>query len=659
MRFRPCLALLLFLAPIVTQAPASAGTPAAPGAAESLYIVQFTEPALARYNSTPAAERPSGPASMPSSPRANGRMRLDPASPAALSYVAALGDSQQRHLADIGAVLGRSPMPRRSLRHALDAVVLALSQDEADRVARIPGVAAVDADRQYALESDIGPRFTGAESVWWGSAVAPDAVFAADWDEPAFYGDGVVVGMIDSGYNSLSPSFQAVDANGYRIRNPLGQGVYLGQCNVPGISLGGCNDKVIGVYDEAGLTTTLSGWKFSVEDIIGHGSHTASVAAGDLRRGTFNGYSASLSGVAPHANLVIFRACTPTTLCSGSAMLGSVDQAIADGVVDVLNFSISDEASPWSDPIAHAFLAAQAAGIAVVTAGGNFDSGYSLVQSVNNTAPWVVTVAASTHTGGAVVDGLRSAVQPDELAAFSLLGPARFDVIKPDLQAPGTEILGSAWNMDGTTSGAERLSMMNGTSASAAHVSGSVALLLGEHPDWTPMEAKSALMLTAVESGLTKPDGATPSDYFDRGTGRVREDLASRVGLVMDENAADFADADPTWGVGDPASLNLASIQDAACKSACNFTRTFRSTQDHVVNWNADVLPGPAPGFSSVSVTPRKISVNAGALATVKFGAKTSGMPADGAFHFAEVVLTPDDPRLSPIHLVVAVAVPH
>jgi hypothetical protein len=627
----------------------------------SRYVVRFDEPSLGRYNSV-APSMAAPPAGLiPVGRKANGRDRLDVSGPAANSYVAYLRGRQDKHLGDIAAAIGRVPVMVHSMRHALDAAILILSPAEAQRIARTPGVAAVDPDRKLDLTSDIGPGFTGAASVWWGATAGQDSLFAGGFDNTdAYRGDGVVIGMIDTGYNSLSPSFQAIDSSGYRIVNPLGHNVFLGQCMVPAISLGGCNDKVIGVYDEADLTAGAGAPVFSVEDVQGHGSHTASTAAGDERAAVLDDYSVPLAGVAPHANLVIFRACTPNTGCAYSAILGAIDQAIADGVVDVLNFSISDAAPPWTDPIAQAFLAATEAGIFVSAAAGNICSfePSQVAGSAMNLAPWIATVGAGTHTGGDFgVDG-RAVSQPDELTTFSLLGPANFDAIKPDLQAPGAHIIAATSN-DGSASGPVRVAMMNGTSMAAAHLSGSAALMLGMHPDWTPHEAKSAIMMTAKESALTKSDGTTPSDYFDRGSGRVREFAASSAGLVMDETGNNFTAADPTWGLGDPGSLNLASMQRASCAGACSFTRQFRSTQDHKVTWTASIGAVPNSIPPSVSVVPSSFAVSAYANSKqISISVATGSLAADGSYHYAEVVLTPDDRSLVPLHLTLAVAVP-
>src|SRR5262249_21765950 len=151
----------------------------------------------------------------------------------------------------------------------------------------------------------------------------------------------------------------------------------------------------------------------------------------------------------------------------------------------------------------------------------------------------------------------------DMLSSTSLLGPASFDVVKPELQAPGMHILAAVAN-DGSPGGPALVGMKDGTSMATAHMTGAGALLLGLHPDWTPLEAKSALMMTAKESNLTKADGVTPSDYFDRGSGRLQEFVAASAGLVMAETGDHLATANPATG-GDPSTLNFASMQKASC----------------------------------------------------------------------------------------------
>jgi subtilisin family serine protease len=625
----------------------------------SRYVVRFEEQPLALYA---ASERQQGRVAIPSRRQANGRERLDVRSPEAKAYIGYLQAQQNKHFSDIAATLGRFPFRAYAMQHAVNAEIMELSASEAQRLARVAGVAAVEPEHELALQTDIAPAFIGAESVWWGTRAAPDSLSAQGFETAGYRGDGVVIGDIDTGYNSLSPSFAAADVNGYAIRNPLGHNHFIGQCNVPGISLGGCNDKVIGVYDELGLTSGLSAPVYTVEDQLGHGSHTASTAAGNARSATLSGYTAKISGIAPHANLVIYRVCSPYISCSFLAILSAIDHSIADGVVDALNFSISGGTCPWHDSVSLAFLSAAEAGIFVSAAGGNtnINAPNQVPGTVNHFEPWVATVASASHTGGAltkVAPIMRTPAHADVLAATSLLGPAPFDVIKPDLQAPGLSIL-AAIASDGTANGPNLVGLRDGTSMATPHVTGSAALLVGLHPDWTPFEVKSALMMSAHEAGLTKSDGVTPSDYFDRGSGRLQDFEASNAGLVLDETAQEFSKADPQIG-GDPSMLNLASMQKAACTKSCSFSRYFHSTQNDTVTWTASVVEGPNPGFSSVTVSPTKFSVAGHAYSSaVVITASTTALASDGKFHFAEIVLTPDDSRLGPLHLPLAVAVP-
>jgi hypothetical protein len=764
------------------------------------YIVRFVEQPLALYNSVVASKPINGISSIPLKTMPNGRSRLDVHSTQAKNYVNYLKQQQTQHLGDIAAALGHSPSVNLTMQSALNAAVIVMSSQDAAKVAKLPGVVAVERDFPHPLATDIGPGFIGAASVWWGTPAGQDTIFASGFENAGgFRGDGMVVGDIDTGYNSSSPSFQATDAGGYTIQNPLGTGNFIGQCNVPGISTAGCNDKVIGVYDEINLTG--GGPPYSVEDTQGHGSHTASTAAGNQRSATLSGYTAPISGVAPHANLVIYYACSPdvNVQCTTAATSASVDQAIQDGVVDALNYSISGGTSPWNDSTSLAFLSAADAGIFVAAAAGNTSASVpnQVPGTVNHMEPWVATIAAGTHTGGSIAPTLtvtgpgsppanvqnmpltagaggvsatstfngpivlspqfsnqvttgtdgctgypagtfagatalvsrgtctftvkvnaataagavavvisdnrveapltpsvpgttvpayavlqsqgtnlqtflaansntgtavipyppsRLPTQPDVLANFSLLGPATIDVIKPDLQAPGVNIL-AAVSGDGTAADADLVALFNGTSMATPHTTGSGVLMMGVNPAWTPAEAKSALMMTAKEVGLTKANGTTPSDYFDRGSGRLQDYIASKAGLVLNETGLNYINADPGFG-GDPSTLNIASFDSAKCINACGFTRKFHSTQDHTVTWTATVAPGSDPGVVVV-VSPSSFPATANHdTAPISFNVDSSALASTGVFHFAEIVLTPSDASLTPLHLPMAIAVP-
>ncbi|GAA0704829.1 S8 family serine peptidase [Dokdonella soli] len=504
------------------------------------YFVQFREAPLALYDGSDPQL-----AAIPRVTKTDGRNKLDTQSAQAQQYVAHLATVQTQHLGAVSSALGRAVTPLRTMRHALNAAVVELTAAEAKRAATADGVLSVRPVGSHALATDLGPQFIGATALWAIPNGITDDIFASNFDGntppskcSAALGDGVVVGDIDTGYNSLSPSFAPVDDTGYAITNPLGAGHYLGQCSVAGISKAGCNNKVIGVYDEIDDGVTVP---YSVEDTQGHGSHTASTAAGDSRSATLNGYTTHISGMAPHANLVVFYGCAPAPKnCPDDALAHAADDAVAGGVVDVINFSISGGFDQWNEPTSKAFLAAETAGIFIAAAGGNTSASTpaAIAGTVNHFEPWVTTVAAANHTGGAIAPNMSvtgpgtppantqnigltetqgdtplAATMPgttpfklspqfhntdttgtDGCAAYpantfqnaialvrSLLGPAAIDVIKPEVQAPGTNILAAVSN-DGTTNGPNLVALFNGTSMATPHTTGAGALLSGLHP---------------------------------------------------------------------------------------------------------------------------------------------------------------------------------
>lgn len=285
----------------------------------------------------------------------------------------------------------------RTHQHALNAAVVRMSAATARKVQAMPGVLLVERDQAVELSTPTSVPFIGADQVWNGSATGG----------VSYQGEGIVVGIIDSGINHAHPSFAATGADGYTVINPLGDGNYLGECaTIPGL----CNSKLIGAYtfldsqpSDPPDEILLPGDAPST-DTDGHGSHVAATAAGNVVANVAlpdaDGNPGSIvfdqiAGVAPHANIVAYKVCAPS--CFFSDIAAAVDQAIADGIVDALNHSIGSPAgSPWASTQATAFLNARAAGIFVANSAGNSGPGAGTAEAAGN-APWVAGVAATTH----------------------------------------------------------------------------------------------------------------------------------------------------------------------------------------------------------------------------------------------------------------------
>ncbi len=370
---------------------------AAKGAERGTFIVVFDEAPLATYRG--------GVAGIPAPGRdrvaKNGRLRLDTRGPSARAYVDYLRKRQSEMTASMSSMAGRPLRMRTAMQHAMNAVVVDLDRAEAESIRGLAGVDFVEEYQEYAIDTDRGPQLIGAEPVWTGSNPGANGV--------PYRGEGMVVAILDSGINFGSPSFAATGpVDGYVHTNPLGAGTYLGTCGSGGVDAGRCNAKVIGGFDfvcdapasRCGQTDVREEPGFG--DTNGHGSHVASTAAGNVRDGSYGGASRRISGVAPHANILVYDICYTNTaenngFCPNVSAVAAVDSLVATGIVDALNYSIAGGSEPWSDSVSLAFLNAVEAGVYVSAAAGNAGPG---ANTVNHVQPWTASTAASQHGRG-------------------------------------------------------------------------------------------------------------------------------------------------------------------------------------------------------------------------------------------------------------------
>jgi len=285
--------------------------------------------------------------------------------------------------------------------YAYNGFAAELSGEQASALLGNADVLAVTPDELMQLDTVSTPSFLeldAAGGIWDSLGGTADA------------GEGVIVGIIDSGIWPENPSFS--DRTG---TNPNGKPGKLDYQQIPGwhgkctpgeaFPASDCNHKVIGAQwfnsgfgGDAGTKATFPYEFISARDFDGHGSHTASTAAGNygvpvIVDGADLG---TASGIAPRARIAVYKVCWGTGAaggCFSSDSVAAIDQAVADGV-DVLNFSISGSQDSYLDPVEVAFLFAADAGVFVAASAGNSGPGASTVA---HNSPWLVTVAAGTH----------------------------------------------------------------------------------------------------------------------------------------------------------------------------------------------------------------------------------------------------------------------
>jgi subtilisin family serine protease len=358
--------------------------PTAKSVDRGTYIVTFAEPPLATFRGDTGAH-PKLAGLKATSPAVTGERRLDLDKAESRAYRAVLAQLRGERLARASASFGRSLQPRFVYDVVNNGVALELTAAEAAELAKMDGVRQVEADYTRRPMTDAGPQWIHADQLWSGVAGVQTR------------GEGVVVGVVDSGINRIHPSFAAVGpVDAFAHSNPRSQ--LFGRCAVPATAIE-CNNKLIGIHD----FTTGDGDNEpnTGADMTTHGTHVASTAAGNLLNVTLpvpgaTAQTRQMSGVAPHANLIAYKACEEETTCNGSWLVAALNQATADGV-DVINYSIGGSPrNPFTSSDSQAMLAAREAGIVVVVAAGNEGPGESTVTSPGD-APWVITAANATH----------------------------------------------------------------------------------------------------------------------------------------------------------------------------------------------------------------------------------------------------------------------
>ena len=218
----------------------------------------------------------------------------------------------------------------------------------------------------------------------------------------------------------------------------------------------------------------------------------------------------------------------------------------------------------------------------------------------------------------------------NNMGSFSSRGPGPVaDVLKPDVTAPGINILaGNTPDAVNSVSG-ESFAFRTGTSMSTPHVAGVAALLKQAHPDWSPAVIKSALMTTAYQD-VTHADGTTQAIPFDFGSGHIDPNRANDPGLVYDITADEYdafscgVDSPDVTQTGcdeleangfslEAADLNQPSMSVSGMISTRTVTRRVTNVSDASETYNAEIILPPG---IDVQVMPASLSVDPGQSAT-------------------------------------------
>ncbi|XP_059661694.1 subtilisin-like protease 4 [Cornus florida] len=259
-----------------------------------------------------------------------------------------------------------------SYRHVISGFAARLNEEEVEAMKKKDGFLSASPGRMVQLQTTHTPHFLGLHQEM------------GFWKESNF-GKGVIIGVLDTGVLPSHPSF-----SGDGMPPPPAK--WKGKCE---FKASYCNNKLIGARSfNIAAKGNMRVYAEPPLDDDGHGTHTASTAAGGFVKnadvlGNANGTAV---GMAPYAHLAIYKVCFGPD-CADIDILAGLDAAIDDGV-DVLSLSLGGGSIMFSDDnIAIGAFAAIQNGIFVSCSAGN--SG-PVNSSLSNEAPWILTVGAST-----------------------------------------------------------------------------------------------------------------------------------------------------------------------------------------------------------------------------------------------------------------------
>lgn len=346
-------------------------------------IVKLKGEALATYSGDV-------PGLAPTSPSITGAERLDPNSGDSQAYLSHLEAAHNQFKSAVA-----SAIPGARVTHdytvIMNSVSMMVPEDQVSALYNLPEVEAVYPDQLLHLDTDNSPGFIGATTVWKQLGGQEKS------------GEGVIVGILDTGIWPEHPSFSDPDPSGKRYAAPpAAPSGKPRACQFSGGSHPGdpftCNNKLIGAQVFMDTYNAYAGQlpeEFtSARDDDGHGTHTASTSAGNanVAASIYGIPRGKISGIAPRAHVMAYKVCGLEG-CYSSDSAAAVQQAVLDGV-NVINFSIGGGANPYSDAVELAFLDAYDAGVFVSASAGN--SGPA-PDTTDHRGPWVTTVAASTQ----------------------------------------------------------------------------------------------------------------------------------------------------------------------------------------------------------------------------------------------------------------------
>ncbi|KAI4299498.1 hypothetical protein L6164_032956 [Bauhinia variegata] len=352
------------------------------------------------------------------------------------------------------------------------------------------------------------------------------------------------------------------------------------------------------------------------------------------------GYNSSVSRICSENSLDPALVKGKVVLCDG--FTGPMKLGFASGAAGIVMHSdaIKDNAYSYALPASHI----------------NSEDGNSIYTYLTTTSNPSATILKSTT--------FNDTYSP-YVVSFSSRGPnpVTLDILKPDIAAPGVEIL-AAWSPTAPVSGVKgdsrqvQYNIISGTSMACPHATGVAAYIKSFHPTWSPAAIKSAIMTTATPMSADN----NPDAEFAYGSGNINPFKALNPGLVYDASEVDYVNflcgqgydtrllqmvtgdnsscigvTDgsvwdlnyPSFAIATPSSVSISAVFTRTVTNVGSPTSTYRAIVRTPLGLEITVTP-PSLSFSSVG---QKVSFKLSVAGSIDVALASASLAWDDGTH--------------------------
>ncbi len=402
-------------------------------AISKVYIVQLRSPSAADYHAKNLKSL------APSMAQKSGS-RIEKNSAAIQAYADKLDGEQQQVLSKAGS--GTELV--YSYKFGLNGFAARMSPVQAQKLRGLDDVLNI-------WEDEVRPLVTTDSRTFLGLFDNPGGLRS----EHALDGEGIIIGVIDSGiapgHPGLADQRQAdrprLCRSSWAESTILGKWLCRSYDKQPDVvdfdavedwngtcesgeqfAATDCNNKLIGArwfITGAENSGPIDASEYrSPRDADGHGTHTATTAAGRrVSASIFGTLIGDVEGMAPRARVAVYKACwlrpsESRASCNSSDLASAIDTAVADGV-DIISYSVGSSMRDITAPDDVALMAATKAGVLAVVAAGNDGPNLASIGSPAG-APWVITAAASSRNGSSSLAAMEIATPPSIAGKYAM-----------------------------------------------------------------------------------------------------------------------------------------------------------------------------------------------------------------------------------------------